>query len=79
MFIEEPLNEKSKLPVIGPRSQAAFSFPLILIVIVALLAGGVGGAAVTLFGQSYLRPFLGNSLNLPAVPSPSTVDRKSVV
>ena len=48
------------------RPSASYILPLILTAALSLVAGGVGGAAVVLWGQSYLKPLASNSLLAPA-------------
>lgn len=66
MLIEEPKDEVSvKTENSQPVKRSNYALPMILVVILALLAGGVGGAAMVLFGQSYLKPVAGSILNVP--------------
>jgi serine protease Do len=78
MFIEEPLPKTSLRTTEQPRQQTPFPFPLTLIIIVSLLAGGVGGAAVTLFGKPYLRPLMGDTLILPSASQPAPVSQVTI-
>src|SRR3989338_6151755 len=48
------------------RPSASYILPLVLTAALSLVAGGVGGAAVVLWGQSYLKPLASNSLLAPA-------------
>jgi len=80
MFIEEQSNDlPPSMPVVKPRPlPARYAFPLILTVILSLLAGAIGGAAVTIFGQDFLKPLVGNIL--PAdKPTSTSVNQKVTV
>jgi len=80
MFIEEQSNDlPPSIPVVKPRPlPARYAFPLILTVILSLLAGAIGGAAVTIFGQDFLKPLVGNIL--PAdKPTSTSVNQKVTV
>ena len=78
MFIEEQSNDlPPSMPVVKPRPlPARYAFPLILTVILSLLAGAIGGAAVTIFGQDFLKPLVGNIL--PADKPTSTLVNQKV-
>ena len=78
MFIEEQSNDlPPSIPVVKPRPlPARYAFPLILTVILSLLAGAIGGAAVTIFGQDFLKPLVGNIL--PADKPTSTLVNQKV-
>ena len=80
MFIEEQSNDlPPSIPVVKPRPlPARYAFPLILTVILSLLAGSLGGAAVAIFGQDFLKPLVGNIL--PAdKPTSTSVNQKVTV
>ena len=80
MFIEEQSNDlPPSMPVVKPRPlPARYAFPLIITVILSLLAGAIGGAAVTIFGQDFLKPLVGNIL--PAdKPTSTSVNQKVTV
>ena len=78
MFIEEQSNDlPPSIPVVKPRPlPARYAFPLILTVILSLLAGAIGGAAVAIFGQDFLKPLVGNIL--PADKPTSTLVNQKV-
>ena len=78
MFIEEQPNDlPPSMPVVKPRPlPARYAFPLILTVILSLLAGAIGGAAVAIFGQDFLKPLVGNIL--PADKPTSTLVNQKV-
>ena len=78
MFIEEQSNDlPPSMPVVKPRPlPARYAFPLILTVILSLLAGSLGGAAVAIFGQDFLKPLVGNIL--PADKPTSTLVNQKV-
>ena len=78
MFIEEQSNDlPPSIPVVKPRPlPARYAFPLILTVILSLLAGSLGGAAVAIFGQDFLKPLVGNIL--PADKPTSTLVNQKV-
>ena len=78
MFIEEQSNDlPPSMPVVKPRPlPARYAFPLILTVILSLLAGAIGGAAVAIFGQDFLKPLVGNIL--PADKPTSTLVNQKV-
>lgn len=79
MFIEEPNNEVLVTKENPPAAKrVSYGLPMVLTVVLALLAGCVGGAAMVLFGQSYLKPMAGNVLNLPILKQGDGVSTKVI-
>lgn len=66
MFIEETEEIKEIEPVGVEKTKKCCSFfPIVLTVLLSLIAGGVGGASVVLWGQPYITPFMSNTLQIP--------------
>lgn len=80
MFIEDDSMENLEpvRQVPSQRASAGYAFPLVITVILSLIAGGIGGAAVTLFGADYLQPLVGNVLPV-AKQTPTQASQKVTV